>query len=55
MESGVARKKIKNDFEIYQDQLKQEIRSNCNYNAGYQWIYKKIKKLFLLMEKMKIL
>ena len=35
METGVARKKIEN-FDIYQEQLKTKIRSNCNNNARYK-------------------
>ena len=38
IQTGVARKKI-DDFEIYQDQLKTKIRSNCNNNARYKFIY----------------
>ena len=38
METEVARKKIEN-FDLYQEQLKTKIRSNCYYNARNKWIY----------------
>ena len=53
--TGVARKKIDN-FEIYQEQLKQRLDPTVTIMQGINGYIKKIKKkLFLLMVKMKIL
>ena len=54
IETGVARKKIEN-FEIYQEQLKQRLDPTVTIMQGINtYIKKNQKKLFLLMEKMKI-
>ena len=55
MESGVARKPI-NNFELYKDQLKQRLDPTVTIMQGINnYIKKNQKKLYLLMEKMKIL
>ena len=53
IKTGVARKKIEN-FDIYQEQLKQRLDPTVTIMQGINNYIKKIKKkLFLLMEKMK--
>ena len=55
METGVARKKIEN-FEVYQEQLKQRLDPTVTIMQGINsYIKKIIKQLFLQMVKMKIL
>ena len=55
IETGVSRKKIDN-FDVYKDQLKQRLDPTVTIMQGINnYIKKRIKKkLFLLMEKMKI-
>ena len=55
IESGVARKNI-DDFEVYKDQLKQRLDPTVTIMQGIKFLYQKNqKKLYSLMEKMKIL
>ena len=55
MDTGVARFKI-NDLEIYKDQLKQRLDPTVTILQGVNnYIRKNLKRLFLQMEKMKIL
>ena len=55
IKTGVARKKIEN-FDIYQDQLKQRLDPTVTIMQGINsYIKKNQKRLFLLMERMKIL
>ena len=54
IETGVARKKIEN-FELYQEQLKQRLDPTVTIMQGINgYIKKNQKKLFLQMVKMKI-